>query len=449
MRRRLLALAAFISCLILIVLVLALGPLVPTRVTDRTDAVLRDQILSTAGFILGATRTDQELTRYLQETDNVAGTSIGVKTPRATYLGRAADSVQQRWPGRYTNPGQPRSILHLLYPRFFTNSAGDRLASQGLFDGRGSWIVEGTITQQLIQREERTLWIQIGIACGAVLIVSFVGADILSRRITRPIDAAVCAAESMGRGNLNAVVPHRGPREIVKLGVSLSQLSGRIDRLLAHERDRAATLSHRLRTPLTVLRLEAERLEPALQGHPERLERLQEAIAALELGLDAVIRESHQTREDGVMQQCDAGEVLRNQLAFWSTLASAQNRDVQMVTDPGPLIVPMSAKQLGVVLDALISNIFRHTPAGVPYAAVAMRGNKGVTLQLSNRTGQTAPSDYAIPTHGSTGIGLSIARLAIQDAGGSMTMTDRSDGQVVVTILFEREAPVRTSQPRP
>ena len=55
-------------------------------------------------------------------------------------------------------------------------------------------------------------------------------------------------------------MPDDGPEEVRRVGAALNRLAGRIDELLAAERETVADLSHRLRTPLTAVRLDVESL---------------------------------------------------------------------------------------------------------------------------------------------------------------------------------------------
>ena len=71
-----------------------------------------------------------------------------------------------------------------------------------------------------------------------------------------------------------------GPRELAEAGYAFNRMADRLDAARTDERELVADLSHRLRTPLTVLRLDAEALEsddtsvgsfsPAEAGPPAR-----------------------------------------------------------------------------------------------------------------------------------------------------------------------------------
>ncbi|NIT76487.1 MAG: HAMP domain-containing protein, partial [Thermoplasmata archaeon] len=63
-------------------------------------------------------------------------------------------------------------------------------------------------------------------------------------------------ARRMGEGDLDARVEPSEPEEIRDVGEAFNQLARRLDQLLVEERESVADLSHRLRTPLTSLRLQ-------------------------------------------------------------------------------------------------------------------------------------------------------------------------------------------------
>ena len=75
-----------------------------------------------------------------------------------------------------------------------------------------------------------------------------------------------------------------GPAEVAKVGAALNRLADRIDEVIAVERESVADLSHRLRTPLTALRLQVEALPDR-----ERAEELNTQVTSLERTLTAII----------------------------------------------------------------------------------------------------------------------------------------------------------------
>ena len=82
--------------------------------------------------------------------------------------------------------------------------------------------------------------------------------DRLARSVTRPAADLARTSRDLAGGDASARAVVAGPPEIAAVAESLNLLADRIDELLTAERERVADLSHRLRTPLTALRLDAE-----------------------------------------------------------------------------------------------------------------------------------------------------------------------------------------------
>ena len=436
MRVRLLLLTAFTSALVLIVMIVAVAPLVRTQVTDQFDQGMRTEVLDVSRYIIRTSPTDEALASYLNGVNRAPGTSIGIRTADLDFIGEGAAGLAQRWPTTIKlDPNPAQSVLVRLDPRIYTSTDGDRIASQGVFTGNADWIVEATTPRSLIAGEQQKHWILISAAATVALLLALGAADILARRIIRPLKSAVHATESIGQGHLQAEVPTSGPREVVDLGAALNQLSARIDRLLTGERERAANLSHRLRTPLTVLSLETQRLEHELPDRPDQIRRVRQTISELEKGLDDVINDSRRTREDGINDRADAAEILRAHFEFWSTLAEDQGREATLDSPVDGLVVTMSAVQLATALDALFSNIFRHTLPGTDYQARLYRKNsRAAVLELANGSSNPAWDKPPAAASGSTGIGLKLAAQAIEAAGGSLTTSVPPVGGMLVTI---------------
>jgi methyl-accepting chemotaxis protein len=117
----------------------------------------------------------------------------------------------------------------------------------------------------------------IGLVIGSVAV-----ADRLGVRLTRPAERLAGAALELGEGKLGVRVPEDGPNELRQAAVPMAD---QVVHLLANERELAADLSHRLRTPLTVLRLNAASL-----GHGPAAEQTRAVVEQLEREVDTIIR---------------------------------------------------------------------------------------------------------------------------------------------------------------
>ncbi len=150
-----------------------------------------------------------------------------------------------------------------------------------------------------------------------------------------------------------------GPPEVEALGRSLNRLADRVVELLALEREQAADLSHRLRTPVTALRLDVDQIDD-----PQVAERLRGHVDNLVRTVDQVVADARRPVRADLESRCDAAQVVRERVEFWSALAQDQDRAVGGRLDPGPVLVAVDAADLADALDALLDNVFAHTPDG-------------------------------------------------------------------------------------
>jgi len=115
-------------------------------------------------------------------------------------------------------------------------------------------------------------------------------------------------------------------------------MADQVEGLLAAERELAADLSHRLRTPLTVLRLNTASL-----GDGPAADQTRAAVGQLEGEVDQIIRTAREQRTAvGTLPAgCDAAEVIRERMAFWSALAEDEGREVRTAGADRPVRVPV------------------------------------------------------------------------------------------------------------
>jgi signal transduction histidine kinase len=269
---------------------------------------------------------------------------------------------------------------------------------------------------------------------GVLLIgLSLLVADRLARRITRPISELADAAHRLGQGDLSTRVEPDGPEEVREVGAAINLLAGRIRELLAGERESVADLSHRLRTPVTALRLEVE----SLPEGPER-ERLTGAVEELTREVDRLIREARRPVREGVEARADARAVVAERVAFWTPLAEEEGRAVRLELPEQPCPVRVSPADLEAALDGLLGNVVAHTPEGAGLA-VRLRplpGGGAVVVVSDDGPGFADPQVVrrGESRAGSTGLGLDIARRTAAASGGELTIGSAPGGGGEVTV---------------
>ena len=195
-----------------------------------------------------------------------------------------------------------------------------------------------------------------------------------------------------------------------------------------------ADLSHRLRTPLTVLRMQADAL-------PDRevRERLQDAAAELERAVTGLIEEARRPIREGTGTPADLARLARERAEFWGALADEQDRPWRVAVPDGPCPVAASAADLEAALDALLGNVFTHTADGTAFAVLVEPGAGGGTALVVEDGGSGFDADVVERGRsggGSTGLGLDIARRTAEAAGGRIGVGPASLGGARITLEF-------------
>ncbi len=197
-------------------------------------------------------------------------------------------------------------------------------------------------------------------ALGAVLIgVAGFVADRMARSITTPMRTLTEIAGRLADGDLDARSRVQGSPEVVEVSRALDSLASRIGDLLNAERERAADLSHSLRTPLTALRLDAERLD----NHDDKV-RIMSAIDDLENAVTNVIADTRRERRYSDRRGVDLGDIVRERLKYWEVLTHAQQRRLDIRLYPDRLPVAVNRRDLEELVDVLLGNVLRHAAPG-------------------------------------------------------------------------------------
>lgn len=283
------------------------------------------------------------------------------------------------------------------------------------------------------------VWVAWGMIGGLgvfLVIVAVVAADRLGRSVVRPVSELAEAALALGGGDLDRRVVPSGPDEIADVGVAFNFLAERLRLLLAEERESVADLSHRLRTPLTALRLQVETLT---DQEASRL--LLEDIDRMETAVDKLIEEARRPAVERGPEQADLGAVVRHRAAFWKVLADEQDRSVDVHTSGGRLPVAISGQDLGALVDTLLGNVFSHTSPGTGYRIEARPGDgDGQVILVVEDSGTGFEHDSALERGesggGSTGLGLDIVLRAAQRTGGGLKLGESALGGARVEVTF-------------
>ncbi|WP_433232818.1 ATP-binding protein [Micromonospora sp. CA-248260] len=421
MRRRLALLVAATTCLTLVAFLVPLALLVRTVAEDRATVRATADVQGLVPVVGTADTATIRLT--VEQLTAESGRPVSVYLPDGTVLGAQ-------------EPRTPAVALAARGQSLTAELDGGReivIAVQGRPDGTG--VIRTVVPRADVTAGVARAWLVLA-ALGIVLVLlGLAVADRLARTLVRPITELSSVSHRLANAELTARAEPAGPPELREVAGALNHLAARIQVLLREEREQVADLSHRLRTPLTALRLEAESLRD-----PDDAARVAAAVDGLERAVTGLIRQARwrSVPDDtgpGTVT-ADAAAIVGERVAFWSVLAEDTGRTVTLDLAAGPLPVGVPADELAAAVDALLGNVFAHTPDGNGFTVRLTREAAGAALTVAD-AGPGIPAgliERGASRAGSTGLGLDIARRAAQASGGQLDLGGGAAGGAVVTL---------------
>jgi len=423
MRLRVILLVVATSSLVLVSFLVPLALVLRTLAADHAISTATTQAQSIAPLLTALTTgelTSSQLGVTIDQVHAETGTPVTVFLPSGIEVGQPA----------------PRSAAVQLaaHGSSFTAEApgGEEVlvAVGGL--PQGTAVIRTFVPDSVLHHGVTRAWLLLGCVGLLLLVLSVAVADQLARSVVRPIKDLALASDRLAAGDLSARATVAGPPEVRRAGAGLNRLAVRIGELLAHERETVADLSHRLRTPLTALRIDAESLRDGAE-----MERLLADVSAVERTVSGIIREARRP-SDGARASCDAAEVVAECAAFWWPLAEDQDRWMTVDLAPGPVPVQVSRDDLATCTDILLENVFAHTPDGVALAVrLSPRAGGGAWLVVTDDGpgfGDANLTQRGVSRGGSTGLGLDIARRIAETSGGTLVIGRSAAGGGAVKL---------------
>ncbi|QES52912.1 two-component sensor histidine kinase [Streptomyces venezuelae] len=454
MRRSLAGVALAVTSMVALSFLIPLGALVMSLVKEQSVTAAEQRAAALAPVLTLTTDPSalresaagldsaEHLVVHLPDAQSLGDSQAPVKLLERAQQGR--ESISQKTPGGWI------CLQPVVLP-------GDRVA-----------VIENFVPDEELTRGVKASWavmflLAVGLVGGSVLV-----ADRLGAKVVRSSKKLAQASHTLGQGNLDTRVEPMGPKELRDAGVAFNAMAHRMTELLAIERELVADLSHRLRTPLTALHLASERMA----GTPESA-RVEAAVHALESELQAIITAARtplavgpmghgmrsadtgtgpQATGPGPAAECPRGEaadVVRRRTAFWAVLAEQQNRTCSLDLTQEPTAVSLSDDDIAAVVDALIGNVFSHTPPGTAFGVRVARTAQAVELVVEDSGPGIPEPDRALSrgsSSGSSGLGLDIARRAAAVTGGTMRIARGPRGGAHITVVFALAPPLRSER---
>lgn len=270
-------------------------------------------------------------------------------------------------------------------------------------------------------------------------------------RMALGVGDLIDAAGRIESGDYGIQVPERGPREVRTLARSFNSMSARLAATERNRRAFVADLTHEFRTPLAVIRGQAEGISdgvyPGDQAHvtpildaTQSLETLVEALGTMTMADVGGLRLHREAVEVGVLVNSTVGAFQAMADGAGVTLSSQVAPDTPSI-DADPV-------RIRSVLMNLLSNAIRYTPTGGAVTVAAQRAGDAVVISVRD-TGSGIPEDLRAhvferfvkgPGSPGAGLGLAISKDVVTAHGGTIELTSEvgKGTEVRVTLPIAR-----------
>jgi two-component system OmpR family sensor kinase len=276
---------------------------------------------------------------------------------------------------------------------------------------------------------------------------------VLGLLIHTAVIRALLPLEQMGRDigarqvtELHAVSTEALPDELVPLGSAINQLLGRVDTLLAGQRQFVANAAHELNTPLAAVKLQAQLARRVSDG--QRQSALDELDQGIERATHLVAQLLQMARLEPDVRQRHPQKVRLDEMAgkvVAAFSAQAESRNIDLGLDSSdPAWVFADPSELRVMMDNLVDNALRHTPSGSRVDVRVRHQGERVELTINDNGPGIAQEErqhvlqrfVRLNPQDSTGSGLGLAIVAqiVKNKEGHLTLHETPGGGLSVCV---------------
>jgi two-component system, OmpR family, sensor kinase len=466
LRARLLAAFAYVLVLVIVALEVPLALNLSRRVDAEVRSEAQGQSQLLAASVSGRLDERRDLDRLVRNSARDLGGRVIVVGGTGRLLADSAGSARRS--ASYATRPEIADALRgeTVQGERHSDSLGQDIlftAAPVVSEGRPTGAVRVTQSVDAVQDEVRSDVIAL-VGVGVLALALGLGvAWLLAGSLARPLRGLAGTARRVAGGDLDARARVEGSSEQREVATAFNDMTGRLARALRTQREFVANASHQLRTPLTGLRLRLEAAalkssDPQVERELVAAERETERLARLLAELLTLARERERPEAEAVA----LSEVVEAALERWQQPAESSGHCLLARGEAGPVVAATEA-DLAVIIDNLVENALRYSPAGTTVTiereadettarlavldegpGIAAGEHERVFERFYRGTaGRTGPSG--------TGLGLSVVEALARRWDGSALVEARPEGgtRAEVRIPLLRGAPPSQEEPSP
>ena len=284
-----------------------------------------------------------------------------------------------------------------------------------------------------------------------VVLVGLAFSIYLSRAVGQAVDRVAAATRKLAKGDYSERVPERGVRELSELTRDINLLAASLDEARRARALATASVSHELRTPVTALRGYCDALKDGVLPWSDAvLQRMDLAVERLEhmaRDLSALSRAEGNAYVDLAIRPLKAKDTLAEAAEAVRSAFDGAGVRLVLCDVPEQLAVLADRVRLAEILENLLLNSLRHTPAGRDVILTATPAAGRLAFEVRDEGSGIKPEDLphvmepfyrgeggsaGHTSRPGMGLGLAIARRLAEAMDGTLTIASPSPGQGAV-----------------
>ena len=442
--RRLVLLGVVTALISVLAVGLVAVPLVRSEAETRASAQLAERADLIAGLALGLGVGGQE--RLSAQLDQLEATGV------ASAVVRLGDPVP---------PGIPASLVD----EGFRDGTASSIEADPptLIEVRqldfSRVLVLSTSATAAVNDVAAPLLSRLAVSLLAGLVLAVAAGALVAQRLARPLRDTAEAARRLSTGERDVRVVLEGPVEVADVAAAINGLADALERSESRQRRFLLSVSHELRTPLTAVRGYAEALADGVVTGPDAVKAgavIGSEAERLDVLMSDLLALARAEADDFVLDliELDLDDVARAAVEAWREPARRADVVLSAQTPARPIAAVADPARARQVVDALLSNAVRVTPAGQPVVVAALVLPDGRPA-LQVRDGGPGLSDDDLPVAfdqgvlrdryegvrpGGSGLGLALVERLTRRMGGSVSAGHAPEGGASFTVAFPAAA---------
>jgi two-component system, OmpR family, sensor kinase len=321
-----------------------------------------------------------------------------------------------------------------------------RLAIKTLKDGTRVIVGQKTVGRDEIAKNSALATVM---PFGLLALLLLIVLHLLVRHMFTPLTALSTSLDARAEHDLSALSGDDLPSEITPFVVAINRLLARVETAVAVQRRFVADAAHELRSPLTALSIQAERLHETPLSHVarERLDALRSGLRRTRALLNQLLtlaRLQERRQDERAAQRVQ--EVFRNVLEDLVPLAEEKDIDIGVSSDED-VVTHAPQADLTILIRNLVDNAIRYTPAGGRVDLSTGTHDGRAWIRVEDTGPGIAPEErervfdpfYRVLGNDAdgSGLGLSIVNTIAARIGARVELADAKPHGLIAIVRFD------------